>query len=605
MVLLWHALLWLFTANSVAASGPRHSRSGPYNAPPQQNAQGLGGRYNRWRNEISPPPPPPRATPMYEHIARHPNPRGLANYLTSNAPHTMPVGVDRQHNMIRTKPETSLCWIAPARAMGGKSASGTVPIMIEHNGPVVAASLRMEMFYATAAMRSIYGNIYVIDFDGRGVPVGAEEKRWSVLVGSEDLDRALLICDAWVQSATIINSDGPPSADSAHFTNLASILLAVLVHKAAVECNDFRSVHSIVAAGNKDMLTGILGELAQWPDRRAHDLLAGVLNQPEEREFGSILTTLNTTMRAYSTEAALRTTDNPNLDLAEFVKGDPNAANPYLWHTTPDVPGKGRADTVYINRGPKKYTASIMVAFMTAVIEARRELYQADRLAGTPDAHSDLLIAQDEAANMPLPQLPELLAAPGEGVLITANLQDSTQLVKWGHMGKSMLTQFQQLTVFRGIRDNDLLSLIEGLCPTLALERIVPNHNNSDQGPTLTASASPERLPAITKAQIYSGINDDPTVVLYLGADGKTPDWIHIRPYYADPVLLFMQVATLELLAKWLAPDDPRRLLPLPNLDADGSGRALRAAGGPELLERYHAARAAMRPSNPYDSEVE
>lgn len=106
----------------------------------------------------------------------------------------------------------------------------------------------------------------------------------------------------------------------------------------------------------------------------------------------------------------------------------------------------------------------------------------------------------------------------------------------------------------------------------------------------LGANASPERLPGIPTSQIYSGINDDPTTVLYLGADGAPPDWIHIRPYYSDPMYLNAQVKSLYAMATGLDRNDSRRLLPLPNLDRDRSGRALAAVGGGQLVQMYREA---------------
>lgn len=602
LVMTWHVLLWTF-ALSKSDTGKSRGKKGRHVAERPQPSNGIGGRYTRWRNEIAPPPPPIQPTPEYEFVARHDNPMGLSNYFASGKPSSMPVGVGRNHESVRTKRETSICWIGPARAEGGKSASGSVPILIEHNGPAVVASLREDMFLSTAMMRSIYGNTLNIDFDGIGVFEGAKEIRWSPLVGAEVFDRSVSTCTAWVQSSALIAADGPVSSDASHFIDLAAKLMTCIVHYAAVQCHDFRWVHAVISAGDKPELERIRDEMAFWPDQRPYTMLKGVLEQPGEDEKGSVFTTLNTAISAYSTEAALKTTDNPDFDPTEFVKGDPTAPNRYLWHTVPDAPGKGTGDTVYIIRGRKKATASIVVAFMTAIVEARRDLYNADRRAGNANAHANLVVVNDEAANMALPSLPEWLAAPGEGVLLTLNLQDPSQLAKWGHMGKSMLTQMQQLVVFRGIRDNDFLSLVEGLCQTVAVERVVSTVNGSGQGPALTASASPERLPGITKAQIYSGINDDPSTVLYLGADGAPPDWIHIRPYYSDPIMLRMQVATLEMLAAWLDFDDPRRLLPLPQLDAD-DGRALTRAGGPELVERYHAACAAMNPLNVATGEL-
>ena len=101
VVLTWHLLLWTFALNKT--DGGRGGRRGRHSVtqPQPQPSNGLGGRYSRWRNEISPPPPPIRATPQYEFIARSNNPLGLSTHFASGSPHSMPVGVGRMRFLSR------------------------------------------------------------------------------------------------------------------------------------------------------------------------------------------------------------------------------------------------------------------------------------------------------------------------------------------------------------------------------------------------------------------------------------------------------------------------------------------------------------------------
>ena len=548
----------------------------------------FGDRLRKWGRRSKQAPAIAPMPPVYEQIANHANPLGMLDWAKRPHAHSMPIGVDRHHQMIYTKPETSIGWIGPARAMGGKSASGTVPSLMEHNGSAAVMSLRTDALNATAAMRSLRGRVSMFDPDGLGVPEGVEEKRWSLLCGAEDLDSALVTGRAFVKSANVIMSSARTASENMHFSEQAGTMLGVADHFSAMVGRSFRFVESLTRAGKLQGYYDILELLSHWGDQRPHDALSGVINMPGDREFGSIQTTLNVAMGAYSTEAALRTTDHPNLVPEDLARGSLHEDNPWLWTADPSTPGKGTGDTLYLIRGDKKVAAAINVAIITQVIEARLALYRADEKAGNADAHPDVLFCLDEMANMPLPQLPELLAAPGRGCLFTGMLQDFSQLSKWGEEGTSMLTQLQQLVVYRGQRVADTLRLIESLCPTTATERVMPS--GKGEGSMLAASASPERLPGIPTHRIYSGINTDPTTVLYLGADGAPPDWIHIRPYYSDPMLLHTQVKSLWQMAQGLHRDDPRRLLPLPNLDRDGTGRALLAAGGEPLRGMYRDA---------------
>lgn len=421
-------------------------------------------QFKQWLKPSTKAPAIAPPIPLYETIASHPNPLGMLGWAMRNQPHSMPIGVNRHHQMIFTKPETSVGWIGPARAMGGKSAAGTVPILMTHNGPAAVMSLRPDALTATAAMRSLRGLVMMFDPDGLGIPDGVEEIRWSLLVGAEDLGVAVTTCQEFVASAMVIMSTAQSAAENMHFAKLAGKVLGVLCHFALMTGRDFRWVYDLVVFGELKSFEDVLGLLDNWDDRRPFKLLAGVLNQPGDRELGSIQTTLTNAMGAYDTEDALRTTDSPNLDVASFVRGSLDEENPWLWTSDPGTPGRGTGHTLYLIRGDKPITAAINVAIVTQLIEARYRLYRDDEKAGNPDAHPDVLFCLDEMANMPLPRLPEYLAAPGRGVLMTGMLQDFSQLSKWGDQGPSMLTQIQQLVVLVGRhRDLGVAELVSGL----------------------------------------------------------------------------------------------------------------------------------------------
>lgn len=172
------------------------------------SADTFGQRLNRWKGSTKPTPvitPPPA---LYETIARHANPLGMLDWSKRAHPHSMPVGVDRHHRLIYTKAETSKFDVGPARALGGKSASGTVPALIEHSGSAVVMSLREDAVAATAAMRSLKGQLTMFDPDGTGIHDGVGDQRWSLLVGAEVVDRSVTVCTEFITSANIIKATG-------------------------------------------------------------------------------------------------------------------------------------------------------------------------------------------------------------------------------------------------------------------------------------------------------------------------------------------------------------------------------------------------------------
>lgn len=542
-----------------------------------------------WFRSAFPAPEPPPPLLPYERIAAHPNPLGMLAQAKVPYPHSMPIGVDRHHRMLYTKSQTTLVGVGVARALGGKSAAISVPVLLEAEGPAVVMSLRTDVLNASAAMRSLRGTVFMFNPDGLVLPDGVDEMRWSPLVGAEDLDTSLSTWRALIKSAVAINSTAQNAAENNHFTEQATILAGVAGHFAAMTGKDYRWVAPLTRSGNLDSFDAIAGVMSFWEDQRPFEMFSGILNMPGDRERGSILTTLNVALSAYQTEAALRSTDNPNFKPEHFVIGSKVAENPWLWTDDEKRPGRGTGDTLYLIAGEEPVSAAINVAIVTQVIEARQRLYRDDEQRGDSDEHPDVLFCLDEMANMPLPQLPRLLAAPGRGCLFTGMLQDFDQLSTWGSAGSSMLTQMQQLLIYRGGRVRDTLQLIESLCPTVPVERVM-HSGQRNEGGGVGASASPERLPGIPMYRIYSGIDDDPTTVLYLGADGAPPDWIHIRPYYSDPMLLNCQVKSLWQMSHKLYSTDPRRLLPLPALDQNGTGSAIKAAGGADLYTKYQEA---------------
>lgn len=545
----------------------------------------LGGRVGRWLRPSRKPVPVARPLPQWQVAVQHMNPFGYLDELKRRHPHSMPVGLDREHNFIYTKAETTLVACGPARALGGKSASISTPVLIQHNGPAVVMSLRSDALRSSVLMRSRLGKAYQFNPDGLSVPPGVVEYHWSLVVGAEDLSLSIVTCRAFLKSAIVIDADSDQASDAMHFTVQGGTILGVLCHYAALTGKDFRWVYQFVITGNMDAYTEVITAMSFWEDQRPHNTLRGVLSMPGDRELGSILTTLNVSMGAYSTEKALASTDAPNLDFTRFVRADAKAENAWFWSYDQNKAGKGSGDTLYLIAGDKPISAAINVAIVTQIIEARHKLYNQDEEAGNADAHPDVLFCLDEMANMPLPQLPGLLAAPGKGCLFTGMLQDFSQLSKWGSEGPSMMTQMQQLVLYRGLRFSDASRMVESICPTIAVERVLGSSKNDGGG--LTASASPERLPSLPTYRIYSGIDRDPATVLYLGADGLQPDWIHIQPYYSDPVLLHAQVMAIWWMSQYLDLNDPRRQLPPPNLNRDGTGSALKAAGGHTLYDLY------------------
>ncbi len=327
--------------------------------------------------------------------------------------------------------------LGPPRS--GKTSSLIIPNILCANGAVVATSTKPDVLDATAPARSRVGACHLFDPSG-SVPdrPGVHRLRWSPLPACTSWRTAL----ATARSLVVLGSGGAVAAPAAnHWTERAQALLAPLLHAAALEGADMRTVLGWVdrhrALPAQQILSGADGGVAR-------DLLDGIVTT-DERELSGIWSTTSGALGGFRSEEALAATCDPDLDPADLVTS---------------------SDTVYI-AAPAHHqllVAPLVVGFLDDV---RRAAYERTA-AGGGAADPPVVLALDELANIaPLPDLPSMISeGGGQGVVTLACFQDLSQARhRWPTQADGFPSLFGTTVVLPGIGDVrtlDALSVLSG-----------------------------------------------------------------------------------------------------------------------------------------------
>jgi type IV secretory pathway TraG/TraD family ATPase VirD4 len=227
------------------------------------------------------------------------------------------------------------------------------------------------------------------------------------------------------------------------WNNRAQTLLAALLHLAALSKSSMRDVIHWVAwrdgAGLAELLRAVDGS------QIAQDEFASIVKTPPE-ERGGVWGTVQSTLGAYRSDAALASCDEPNFNPKSFVL--PYGRPPFLSFAT-----------VYITAPAhlQRLVAPLVVSLIEAI---RRAAVDAARWEPLPLPLSLIL---DEAANIaPIPTLPEIVAdAGGQGIRIMAAFQDLSQArERWGDRASGFMTLFGEKLILPGIFNKETLNTI-------------------------------------------------------------------------------------------------------------------------------------------------
>ncbi|MGH2741827.1 MAG: type IV secretory system conjugative DNA transfer family protein [Thermoleophilaceae bacterium] len=291
--------------------------------------------------------------------------------------------------LLASEPEAQVCLVAPPRA--GKSTRFVVPWTLEHEGPVVVTSIKLDLFHATSRARERKGAVYVWDsFAGASAC-------WTPIGGCEDWGAALR------QGHWLADAVGEGEHPAARFWNSeASKLLAPLLHAAALAEQGMNTVLRWIDQQDEEGPAALLRD-ADDP-AAAHQLEAVLGLDPRNRS--TTFMSAGHLIEAYRYPEVLRTA-RPGFSAEEFLNGE--------------------ANTLYLCASARhqRLLAPLIVAIASAVLERAKEGARSGDPCSPP-----LRLLLDETANIaPLADLPQQLSeAGGHGIRFATVWQSLGQM---------------------------------------------------------------------------------------------------------------------------------------------------------------------------------
>jgi type IV secretory pathway TraG/TraD family ATPase VirD4 len=348
--------------------------------------------------------------------------------------------------------QQSVLVLGPPRS--GKTSSLIIPNVLAAAGPVVSTSTKPEVLEATGAARSRVGRRLLFDPTGSvRVDDGVEPLRWSPLQSCGTWEGALSVARTLVDVAS---SRTASRTESSHWTERAQVLLAPLLHAAALEDADMRTVLAWVDRRKSLEARQILAGAPGGPTELADNALEGIATT-DERELSGIWSTASGALSGFRTERALATTVRPTFDADAFVRS---------------------SDSIYVC-APAHRQALVAPMVVGLIEDVRTAAYE--RASSEPTAPGDgapVVLALDEVANIaPLPTLPSMISeGGGQGVLTLACLQDLSQARRrWPDDADGFPSLFGTTVVLPGIGDVRTLEALS----TLAGDEELPSRTVS------------------------------------------------------------------------------------------------------------------------------
>lgn len=288
--------------------------------------------------------------------------------------------------MLAAEVEVQPMVVSPPRV--GKSSGYVIPWLLDHPGPALALSTKLDTYKATAPYRRGLGQVWVYDPFGNGRSAG-----FSPLVPARTWSGALRAGEALASAAH------PDQANAANefWDKEAASMLAPLLHAAALAGVSMAEVVRWLDARDfSDPLSVLKGAGAG----AAADQLEGVGRRDERNRETTVMSALNL-LRAYRFPEVVRCTD-----------GD----------LTPERFLDGRANTIYVVAAEhdQEVLRPVILALVTAIYRAAIEKGRNQAL------DPPLMMLLDEAANIaPVRNLASWLSQCGDHGIIIATLWQS------------------------------------------------------------------------------------------------------------------------------------------------------------------------------------
>ena len=289
---------------------------------------------------------------------------------------------------------------------------------------------------------------------------GVHRLRWSPVPACLSWRTALATARSLVLVGSAAGGPGAIRGDGSHWTERAAALLAPLLHAAALEGVDMRTVLTWVDRRQALPAQQVLAFQAAGTGDIARNLLDGIVTT-DERELSGIWSTASGALGGFRSEEALATTAEPDFDPDRFVRS---------------------VDTLYV-AAPAHHQA-LVAPLVVGVLDAIRRAAYARAATGRSESDPPVLLALDELANIaPIPDLPSMVSeGGGQGVVTLACFQDLSQARhRWPEEANGFPSLFGTTVVLPGIGD---VRTLEALSVLAGEEELVTRSVSSGRAPS-------------------------------------------------------------------------------------------------------------------------
>jgi type IV secretory pathway TraG/TraD family ATPase VirD4 len=313
---------------------------------------------------------------------------------------------------LAAEPEVQPMVVSPPRV--GKSSGYVIPWLLDHDGPALALSTKLDTYNATAPYRRSLGSVWVYDPFGDAPSAG-----FSPLVPARTWSGALRAGEALASAAH------PDQANAANefWDKEAASMLAPLLHAAALAGEGMSEVVRWLDARD---FQNALSVLKRAGASAAADQLEGVGRRDERNRETTVMSALNL-LRAYRYP-----------QVAASARSD----------LTPERFFDGRANTIYVVAAEHDQEvlrpvilALISAMYQAAIVKARK----CGALSPT------LMMLLDEAANIaPVRNLASWLSQCGDHGIVIATLWQSIAQIdhRYGRAARDAICAASTAQVF-------------------------------------------------------------------------------------------------------------------------------------------------------------
>ncbi len=390
--------------------------------------------------------------------------------------------------------DTIVAFMAPR---SGKTTALAVPYVLSAPGPVVATSVRADLWAATARLRAAAGSATWL-FDPQRITHQEQQFWWNPLAGLATVEAAHRLASHFVLTVN-------DSARRDLWGPAAQELLCALLLAAASSGRTLREVSRWLDEPGAPAPARLLDDAGFAA--MASSLRGAQHGAPETRD--GIYQTARTAARCLHDEAIMAWVTAPEAHLPAF---DPVAF------------ARGR-DTLYLLTESRAAAAPLIAALTDTAMHAARR--QAEREAGRLDP--PMVLVLDEAANIcRIADLPDLYShLGGRGIVPVTILQSYEQGVTvWGEPGMAALWGAATKKVIGAGVDSPRLARD---LATLIGQHDVPVRSVSYGDGRTSEQISVQRRPIMQPADIRAL----PPGAALLLATGARPALMRLRPWYA------------------------------------------------------------------------